>query len=166
MHRHKAGQETWLTPERLPSFPGFDPQQHHCNLYQSAISVIMLCNKPSRTHRLRAITIYPHSQGFTAMRLGFFSSWTQVMGHVLLLAEIRRFQRPSQTMEGCSQLLLASHPLKFHWPKEITWPSSISMRQGRIFYPQHEGKEWTFSEQQFKLSNNLILLSQILIISC
>lgn len=47
---NKAGQETWLTPERLPLCPGFDQQWHHLNVYQSAISIIMLCKEANNNH--------------------------------------------------------------------------------------------------------------------
>ena len=65
---------------------------------------------------------------------GFQAEWVMNLGHIPLPAEIRRFQRTSQTMEGCLQLLPASHPLKFHWPEEVTGPNSIWMREGGIFH--------------------------------
>ena len=92
---------------------------------------------------------------FYMFRSGSQAEWPLATQDVLLLVEIRSFYRPFQAGKALLNGLLVSHPLKF------PWPNSTSVRQGGIFHPQCEGKgkEGTFSEQQFKLPDNLILFS-------
>lgn len=120
----------------------------------SAVQVSMYCSRSQVCGQLAWLQAVV---GFSSAHHVFMGSWDQpFLKMCLLLAEGHRSLRDQAMLTKAAHLrpLLMILPSKFHWPNQITYPSSTSMGQENILGPQGRSCKARARGAWWRIENN------------